>query len=848
MTLLFSVLFALLLAAFLGATYRQVQKTVMTASVERARAAADELATTLTRSIRAVSEQMARVSAEPAIRALVTQPSQASRAAAAALLAPNEVSGARRVEVWGADGDLLLEVSQSRRDLAPGIQSYPAVGAPDGPAVSPMLAAGETDYFFHLTTTIPSTAGDGTPAGYLRRFGTFTVSAGSQIQRLLGTEARLKVGAPGQGIWTDFGARVEAVPVSPSGVPSTYSDAAGVAWTGASAPIEGTPWLVWVGYPVDTVLLPVKRFFFGIVPVAVSLLLLGMGLVRHLTGRLTRPISALTVATEAVAAGDYSQSVPVTGDDELSRLGRSFNAMTAQLANDVETKRLAESAARKREAEFHALFAANPLPMWVYDLDSLRFLEVNAAAIRLYGYSRDEFMTMRISDIRPQEDVPELLKVVREPRETLSPLRQWRHRVKNGSTIDVEVTSHLLTFEGRRAALVVAQDVTSRTALEQKLRQAQKMEAIGQLAGGVAHDFNNLLTAMLGHSELLNERLPEGDDRREDVIEIQKAGRSASDLTRQLLAFSRQQVLMPQIMDPNDVIRDIQGMLTRVIGEHITLEARLSDGIGLVKVDRSQLEQVLMNLVVNARDAMPGGGRLTIETSYAELDADYAARHPDVEPGPHVLLAVSDSGVGMDCETKAHMFEPFFTTKARGEGTGLGLATIYGIVKQSSGSIEVYSEPGRGSTFKVYLPRAVGEVTAPARVEPPTTLEGTETILLVEDQPSVRAIAARVLRRRGYTVVEAATGQEGLAAVEAAPRGTFALLLTDLVLPDMTGADLAARVDPAARGMRVLYTSGYADESVVRSGIIEAGAPFLQKPYAATVLLRHVREVLDVRD
>ena len=844
MTLLFSAVFAILLTILLIAARREVGHTLVAAGADRAGAAARELSGTLGRSIVTVGEQVRRLAADPVLVAAAEAPTSEGLDAARALLAPGAVPGARRAEIWDTQGNLILTAANPRTAAnAAGIDAYPAnVPAPREAGISEMLPADGGHYFFGITAEIKGAGGQ--TVGFLRRFGQFTASAGSPIQRLLGDSALLKVGTTGQSVWTDFGRQVPPPP-APIDDRGRFRGEGGDEWVGATATIERTPWTVWVGYPAETVLRPLRRFTLGTLPFAAAIFLLGFELVRRLTRRLTRPLPVIAAAAEAVAAGDYSRRLGES-DDEFGSLAQSFNTMTATLARDSAARRTAEDALTKREADFRALFAGNPLPMWVYDVETLHFLEVNAAAVRLYGYTRDEFLAMNITEIRPPEDRQALVERLRAPRQALTPITQWRHRVKDGTLIDVEITSHTIEFEGRPAALVVAQDVTQRTQLEQQLRQAQKMEAVGQLAGGVAHDFNNLLTAILGSCELVLERLDDNDERAEDVREIQKAGRSAADLTRQLLAFSRKQVLLPETIDLNASVSDVQKMLQRVIGEHIQLEARLSPDAGLVRVDRSQLEQVLMNLAVNARDAMPGGGKLTIETARVHLDAEYAHTHAEVSPGAYAMLAVSDSGIGMDTETRSRMFEPFFTTKPRGDGTGLGLATIYGIVKQSGGSIEVYSEPGRGTTFKVYLPVAQGGATlalaAPAR---PEVLDGRETILVVEDQPAVRTIATRVLRRHGYTVQEAGTGEEALRAMRDAAPGSIDLLLTDLVLPDMTGADIVERADPESHGIRVLYTSGYADASVVRSGILKTGAPFLQKPYAAQALLQRVRETLD---
>jgi PAS domain S-box-containing protein len=381
---------------------------------------------------------------------------------------------------------------------------------------------------------------------------------------------------------------------------------------------------------------------------------------------------------------------------------------------------------------------------------------------------------------------------------------------------------------------------------EEELRQAQKMEAIGRLAGGVAHDFNNLLTAILGNSSLILDGLGPVDPRRQSAMEIQKAAERAAGLTRQLLAFSRKQMLELKVLDMNEVIVDVEILLRRLVGEHVELVRVPARDLGRVKVDPSQLEQVVLNMVVNARDAMPDGGKLIIETANVQVDYALAERHPPLHPGPYVMLAVSDTGVGMDEDTQRHIFEPFFTTKERGKGTGLGLSTVYGIVRQCEGYVWVYSQPGRGSTFKIYFPRVEG---APEREEtviaPPAVASGTESVLLVEDEEIVRALVRNTLTRHGYRVLEAANGAQAL-DLAARFTGPIQLLLTDIVMPGLSGPDLAERLTRMRPGLRVLYISGYTEEGLTAHGMPGAGVSFLQKPFTLDALARKVREALDV--
>jgi len=417
-------------------------------------------------------------------------------------------------------------------------------------------------------------------------------------------------------------------------------------------------------------------------------------------------------------------------------------------------------------------------------------------------------------------------------------------RLSEGQLLRIPVLLILATFYGVTAERVRS-DVTKRASLEDQLRQSQKLEAIGRLAGGIAHDFNNILTAIMGYGALLQAGFDERDPRRQEVEEIKKAVRRASSLIQQLLAFSRRQVLQLRVLDLNAVVLNIQQLLQRLIGEDIELIIRPTPALGRVKADPGQIEQVLMNLALNARDAMPQGGKLTIETVNVMIDETFARRYLVSQPGPYVMLSVSDTGMGMDAETQAHIFEPFFTTKEQGKGTGLGLATVYGIVKQSGGSIFVYSEPEKGAICKIYLPRVDEPLThldvVKAVIEP---LRGTETILLVEDEESVRELVRKVLQRNGYTILEAADGEE---AVEICQKhdGEIHLLVTDVVMPRMSGREVAETLMVSRPKTKVLYMSGYTDDAIVRHGVLDSMTAFLQKPFTPETLMRKVRDVLD---
>jgi PAS domain S-box-containing protein len=522
-------------------------------------------------------------------------------------------------------------------------------------------------------------------------------------------------------------------------------------------------------------------------------------------------------------------------------------AGTLALGEDVTGQRRAEEALRLRER------ALESVSQGIVITDPARpdnpIIYANPAFERLTGYTRAEVIGRNGRFLQgPATDAAataELRRAVQAGRSCSVEVANYR---KDGSTFwNALSVSPVRDAGGQLTHFVgVLTDVTERRKLEDQYRQSQKMEVVGRLAGGVAHDFNNLLTVINGYGEMVLAVLPSGHPARESVVEMVKSGERAAALTRQLLAFSRQQVLAPRVLNLNTVITETERMLRRVIGEDIELATRLQPSLGPVRADPGQLEQVLLNLAINARDAMPQGGRLTVETRDVDLDEAYAVEHAGAIPGRYAVLAVSDTGVGMTPEVRARVFEPFFTTKGPGKGTGLGLATVHGIVSQSGGRVEVYSEIGHGTTFKVYLPRFGESPSANRRLQSRLTAtpRGNETILLAEDEESVRALSRYVLRDCGYAVLEAADGEEALKLC-AGERGEIHLLVSDVVMPGMGGRQLAERLRALRPDIRVLYLSGYADDAVIRHGVLEAEVNFLQKPFSVSALARKVREVLD---
>ena len=497
-----------------------------------------------------------------------------------------------------------------------------------------------------------------------------------------------------------------------------------------------------------------------------------------------------------------------------------------------------------KDTKFRFLFEDHPQPMWVCDCETFAFLDVNGAAVAHYGYARDEFLGLKATDLVPEEQVARLENCLVSLARDTQASGAWRYRLKDGRWIDVETAVREIPFAGRRAALAMVTDVSERHVLEDQLRQAQRMEAVGMLAGGIAHDFNNLLTIITGYSQLVMNSLAAYDPNRTAVEQIMKAGERAAALTRQLLAFSRRQVMQPKVLDLNHLVASLGTMLHRLIGEDVDLRLAMGPELGSVNADPGQVEQVIMNLVLNARDAMPRGGVLTIETGNVDLDDQYVRTHLAVRPGPYVLLAVSDNGTGMDADTRASLFQPFFTTKGQGRGTGLGLSIVFGIVKQSGGNIEVYSEPGRGTSVKIYLPRVQQGEGAEPECLGTQTPRGTETILVVEDEDMVRKLVRETLEREGYKLLDAAGPVEAQKIVSS-HRGRIDLMITDVIMPKLSGRELAERVLRQRPEMKVLYMSGYTDNAVVASGVLGTEMPFLQKPFTPGMLTGKVRQVLE---
>jgi PAS domain S-box-containing protein len=591
------------------------------------------------------------------------------------------------------------------------------------------------------------------------------------------------------------------------------------------------------------------------------LVLGGAGLASALVARrIARPVRQLAAGAVAISRGELVQRVEPTTSDEIGQLAAAFNNMARQLHEQrsalIEQRSALEAAHGELRQHFAELSDLKSYTDHILDslVNGIVTLDLDGRVITLNGAAESLLGCPPVAAARGRH-VTEVLAHAPELVATLQAAIQWRTGRTGtvtlpgrlGNVVPVEITTATLKGgEGQDLGVIaIVRDLTAVRALEAQLRHAQKMEAVGRLAGGVAHDFNNLLTVITGRSQLLLLKLPPESPLRRDVELVEETAHRASALTRQLLAFSRKQMVQPRVVDLNEIVRGMETMLSRLIGEDISLATRLDPTAGCVRADPAQLEQMIVNLAVNARDAMPLGGRLTLETSFVRLDESFARQYVGLRAGPHVRLTVRDTGVGMDGLIKTHLFEPFFTTKGPGKGTGLGLATVYGIVTQSGGAIRVESEPGQGAAFTIDLPRVDAPADARGDLGIPTAApHGSETVLLVEDEPEVRRLARDILHEQGYTVLEAADGDDAL-KIGREHGGPIHLLVTDVVMPQMGGRELADRLTAGRSETKVLYVSGYTDDAILHQGVSETGTAFLPKPFTAWALSQKVREVLD---
>lgn len=814
-------------------SYRVASHASFTAASERLASAANQLATAISQQLASVKVQLTSVAGSQPVQRYVNGDTTAAQAVrqAMAVFQRDSIPG-NAVEIRDAGGQLQLSLRP-----ATAIDSSAAAKAPprpDSASLSPLFSDGRLA-FYEMTAPIRRRSG---PPWHLvvRR----VIDAGSgarAIAAMLGSDARIFVGNADGTVWADMSAPAESALIRDTIRNGTYRRAGAVRLGAVARPVNA-PWLMGTEFSGAEVMSGSRPLMRELAGIGLLVLLAGTALGWVMSRQLTRPLLRLTRDAEEVARSNGESNAVARRGDELSRLSEAFGTMVARVKDGQERLRLSEK-------QYRMLFDLNPSPMWVFDRATLQFLAVNAAAVTRYGYSHEEFTRMTIRDIRPPQDVEALEQVVWTDYGARQDVSYWRHITRDGTVFDVEIRGRPVTFLGAEAELVLVTDVSERNRLESRLRQAQKMEAVGRLAGGIAHDFNNILSAVLGYSNLVLEDLPEDDPRRPDIEEVRDAGTRGAALTRQLLMFSRPQVAERQVLDINAVIAGVRKMLERIIGEDIVIDTRLDPTVGRVRMDPGHLEQIIMNLAVNARDAMPDGGRLTIETTEVDLDELRHRGSKLLPAGRYVMLAVSDVGVGIPREQQARIFEPFYTTKKPGEGTGLGLSTVYGIVQQNGGSVLVYSEPGHGATFKVYLPRVEATATAAeADTGPPPKGSGRESILFVEDEPSLLKVGCQILTRAGYHVVGMPGPEEAIAYAAEHP-GEIDLIATDMVMPGLSGREMVSRIRLKRPNVRVLFMSGYTDDAIMQRGVTEPGTGFLQKPFSGDGLARKVRAVLD---
>jgi PAS domain S-box-containing protein len=587
-----------------------------------------------------------------------------------------------------------------------------------------------------------------------------------------------------------------------------------------------------------------KRIFW----VCASILLVAVIGVIGISILITRSIQELASGVEQLEQGKWGRSLRVYSRDELGKLTESFNKMSRTIMEQQEE-------VFKYTRQLQTLSENAPFGMVMIDKDGT-FKYINPKFRELFGYDLNDVPNGKTWFRKAYPDPTYRHHVISTWIDDLEGFKSGEKRPRTFTVTCKGGTEKIINFIPvqleTRENLIACEDITElkraeeeKAVLQEQLRQSQKVEAIGRLAGGIAHDFNNLLTVIKGYSQLSSFELKEGDPLSVNIDEIQNAAERAASLTRQLLAFSRRQVMEMKVLDLNTLLRDLEKMLRRVIGEDIEMVIQLAEDLGRVRADVGQIEQVIMNLAVNAKDAMPSGGKLTIETANVELDESYARSHVDVRHGHYVMFSVSDTGVGMTPEVRERIFEPFFTTKERGKGTGLGLSTTYGIVKQSEGHIWVYSVQGKGTTFKIYLPR-VNEPLEEIRKEvlKKELPRGNETILIVEDEEEVRKLAGKILEKQGYRILETFNGDDALVACEKR-KSPIHLMLADIIMPGMSGSELAKLLIPLYPEIKILYMSGYTDNAIVRHGVLEKGVNYIQKPFTMEGLARKVREVLD---
>jgi PAS domain S-box-containing protein len=842
---------ALLATAIVAAmvfAYVQVRRSAIGAAQDRLDKVTAQVSDMLHTSIARMGGGMRRDADKPELRAFLSAPSPATRAAAAGVL--KAIRGTSRqvvdLSLWNERGETLL-TTDAGRDPVPAAAKTRILGINaqhDSAVTGPLHLVADTPVFVLGAPVVEK----GKIIGYLVERGHLSAApdGGKAIADLIGPGAGVYIGNASGDVWSDFWLKAEPPPVSTTKPHQVIEYERTGRGRGAKYALEqriaGTPWTLLVELPRNYVMGPVDAFLRNAALFGLALLALTAFLLWRLSRNITRPLSDLREAAVAITLGDYSRHVQLPRSDELGQLSRAFETMATRVASAQQTLQLQLAQMEESEARFRKITEASFDGIDIVVDDIVR--DANRGFAEIFGYTVEEVIGRPVTDFLAEESVDTVRERALKQTEGMY---EFVGKHRTGRKIILEAMTKAHNIGGRPGRISAFRDVTEKRALEAQFRQAQKMDAVGRLAGGVAHDFNNLLTVIMSCTDLLlGESEPQGSQR-EDLEQIRDAAVAAASLTRQLLSFSRQEVIQPRLVDVNAVVSTAEGILRRLIGEDIELTTVLTDDDPVVKIDRSQLEQVIVNLAVNARDAMPKGGKLTIETQNMDVDATYATSHWSVAPGKYTVISVADTGTGMDESTQARIFEPFYTTKEVGKGTGLGLAMVYATVKQSGGFIWVYSEPGSGTTFKIYLPLSSDGSEAASEPKilsaPP---RGDEIVILAEDSAAVRSTARQILERAGYTVLEAPNGKTAL-EIARKKSNDIHLLITDVVMPEMSGRQLTERFAAIRPSAKILYMSGYTDDAVVRHGVVSAGIDYLQKPFSSEALLRKVREVLDAK-
>jgi PAS domain S-box-containing protein len=845
--LLITVLAAVVIAVFAAAAYREVEQAELDSAAARLATVTQDLATMI-----AGSTDRSRTAAEradnEAVRSFLRDPSSDPAAALAAVDTANSLFGA---ELRGADGRRL---AATRPGLPGGDQAdQNLAGLLDrsaGGAVGTLRAIGDS---LVAPVAAPVVDADRT-IGYVVSWGRISGTGQAQIEQLVGSNAHLYVANASGDLWTNLSRPVEGPPLVPADASGMveYARPDGRRWLASAQNVAGTPWYVVMEFQRAEVVAPAKSMLRSLILLAILALLVAAAGTWLLAGRFTAPIMEVAHTAEALSEGDYTRRSAVSRRDEIGTLSHAFNTMAGNvseahsaLEQKVAQLALLESQHRDISDRLRHVLASSPDVIYERrpSADGVLFTWVSENIERVLGFGIEDIRSPDwwTAHVHPDDRAAHIgpLPAFGPDREAT---REYRLLHRDGRYRWIRDQQRLVDDEG---TIVGAwSDVTALRSLEEQFRQAQKLEAVGRLAGGIAHDFNNIVTVILGESDMALATVPADSPIRESLDQVRTAADRAALLTRQLLTFSRSQLTETSVFSMNDVVLGLQDMLRRLIGEDVVLEKRITRQPCLVSADRGQIEQVLLNLVINARDAMPDGGTIVIETQEVVLDDEYVSSHPGAGIGEFAALVVSDTGTGMSEDVRTHLFEPFFTTKGPGKGTGLGLATSYGIAKQYGGHIGVYSEAGVGTTMKLYLPCAAEPATAPRVRAPKADLaRGTETILLVEDEAQVRAIVARMLAAQGYTVLQAAHGEAALELLESA--APIDLLLTDLIMPRMGGRELAERVRELRPRLRVLFTSGYTEDVIVQNRLLDHDIMLLHKPFTRAALAAKVRETLD---